>query len=253
MGDKYRMSHFREIAGNPDVYLLSDNLEKTIEQILPAFDRLHPSASFLFVFDFVKMKYLFVSENVKDITGYSAKQWIEGGIDWIISILYEQDAKRLIKLHAALFDFYYTIPITERKNYKYVYEYHLVRKDGTPIWLLQQGSFIEICADGKPAITFDILTDITQFKKDRTMTLSMSKGDKSGCILYFPIEGDVNFSRREIEILNLISQGFSSKKIGERLFISSHTVDTHRRNMLKKTGKRDSTALVFYAKENGLI
>ena len=84
------------------------------------------------------------------------------------------------------------------------------------------------------------------------MTLSMSKGDKS-CILYFPIEGDVNYSKREIEILKLVSLGFSSKKIGEQLFISSHTVDTHRRNMLKKTGKKDSTELVFYAKENGLI
>lgn len=247
------MSHFREMAGNPDVHLLSENLEKTIEEILPSFDRLHPSASFLFVFDFIKMKYLFVSESVKDITGYSAKQWRDGGIDWIVTTLYEQDAKRLTKLHAALFNFYYTIPIPERKHYKYAYEYHLVRKDGMPIWLLQQGSFIEICADGKPAITFDILTDITQFKKDKGMRLTMSKDNKNGCVLYFPIEGDVVFSKREIEILNLISLGLSSKKIGDRLYISSHTVDTHRRNMLKKTAKKDSTELVYYAKENGLL
>ena len=118
MSNKYTLSYFKEIAGNPDVHLLSKDLKETIEQILPSFDRLYTCASFFFVFDFPRMEYLFVGESVKEITGYSAKQWIDGGIDWIITILYEEDAKRLIKLHAALFDFYYTVPIAERKNYK---------------------------------------------------------------------------------------------------------------------------------------
>lgn len=253
MNNKYTLSYFKEITGNPDVHLLSEDFEKKVEQILPSFELLSTAASFFFIFNFPTMEYLFVSESVKEITGYSAKQWMDGRIDWVFTILHEENGKRLKKLHAALFDFYYSIPITERKDYKYVYELHLVRKDGTPIWILHQGSFLEICTDGKPAITFDILTDITQFKKDNTMTLSMSKGDKSGCLLYFPIEGDISFSKREIEILKLVSLGLSSKKIGQQLFISSHTVDTHRRNMLKKTGKEGSTALVFYAKENGLI
>ena len=253
MVTKYSSSSFREIAGSPDGHLLSPGLEKTIEQILPSFDRLNPSAAFFFVFDFPRMEYLFVSESVREITGYSARQWIDGGVGWVIKTLYQEDAKRLINLHGALFNFYYSIPVIERKDYKYAYELRFVRKDGTVIWLLQQGSFIELCQDGKPAVTFDILTDVTEFKKNNTMTLSMSKGDKSHFTLYFPIEGDVHFSKREIEILRLLSEGCSSKRIGERLFISSHTVDTHRRNMLKKSGKKDSTALVFYAKENGLI
>jgi DNA-binding NarL/FixJ family response regulator len=129
----------------------------------------------------------------------------------------------------------------------------LVRADGKPIWVLHQGTFIEICADGKPAITFDILTDITDIKKDNTMTLTMSKGHQVGCVLYFPVEDKVDFSKRELEILKLVAEGLSSKQIGERLFISSHTVDTHRRNMLKKTGQKDTTALVYYANENRLI
>jgi DNA-binding CsgD family transcriptional regulator len=253
MSNKYTRSSFKKIAGNPDTHLLSEELGKKMEQILPYFDLLNPSAAFFFVFDFPRMQYLYVSESVKGITGYTAQQWIDGGIDWVITILDEGDAKRLGKLHAALFNFYYSIPIPERKDYKYAYELRFVRKDGKPIWVLQQGSFIEICPDGKPAVTFDILTDITQFKKNKTMTLSMSKENKISCTLYFPIEGDVKFSEREIEILKLISLGLSSKSIGEHLFISSHTVDTHRRNMLRKAEKKDSTALVFYARENGLI
>lgn len=49
--------------------------------------------------------------------------------------------------------------------------------------------------------------------------------------------GSVPFdlSEREYEIMQLVEHGKTSKEIGEILFISKHTVDTHRRNILKKT------------------
>ena len=44
-----------------------------------------------------------------------------------------------------------------------------------------------------------------------------------------------NLSEREKEIMQLVAQGKTSREIGELLFISKHTVDTHRRNIQKKT------------------
>ena len=54
----------------------------------------------------------------------------------------------------------------------------------------------------------------------------------------------LSLSDREREILQLLSQGLSSREISKKLFISSHTVDTHRRNMIKKTGVRNTVELV---------
>jgi DNA-binding CsgD family transcriptional regulator len=51
-------------------------------------------------------------------------------------------------------------------------------------------------------------------------------------------------SCREKETLLLLAQGFSSHEIAARLFISPHTVDHHRRNMIARTGLRDTTALL---------
>jgi DNA-binding CsgD family transcriptional regulator len=51
-------------------------------------------------------------------------------------------------------------------------------------------------------------------------------------------------SVREKEVLYLLAQGSSSKEIAKKLFISSHTVDHHRRNMIARTGLRDATALL---------
>jgi len=51
-------------------------------------------------------------------------------------------------------------------------------------------------------------------------------------------------TQREIEIIELIAQCKSSKEIGNILFISRHTVDTHRRNILAKTKMKTTTALL---------
>lgn len=61
------------------------------------------------------------------------------------------------------------------------------------------------------------------------------------------------FTDREFEILSLIRDGLDSQTIGENLFISSHTVDTHRRNILKKTGKASTAELIMDLQEQGFF
>ncbi len=60
-------------------------------------------------------------------------------------------------------------------------------------------------------------------------------------------------SAREIEILKLVADGLSSKHVADKLFLSELTVNTHRRNMLKKTNQPNVAALVSYAKQNQWI
>ena len=58
---------------------------------------------------------------------------------------------------------------------------------------------------------------------------------------------------REIEILKLITKEFNSRQIAEVLFISERTVETHRKNILKKTGATNLVGLVKYAYANNLV
>jgi two-component system response regulator NreC len=57
---------------------------------------------------------------------------------------------------------------------------------------------------------------------------------------------------REIEILKLITEGLSNKEIGDALFISHRTVDTHRTNLMKKLEVHHIAGLVKFAINNGL-
>ncbi|HMM10899.1 MAG TPA: response regulator transcription factor [Bacteroidales bacterium] len=58
---------------------------------------------------------------------------------------------------------------------------------------------------------------------------------------------------REIEILKLVTSGFSNKEIADKLNISHRTVDTHRTNMMKKLGVNNVAGLVRYAIRNGFV
>jgi DNA-binding NarL/FixJ family response regulator len=60
-------------------------------------------------------------------------------------------------------------------------------------------------------------------------------------------------TEREIEIIRLVAEGLSNKEIGERLFISHRTVDTHRTNLMNKLGLHNVAGIVKFAIVNGLV
>ena len=63
----------------------------------------------------------------------------------------------------------------------------------------------------------------------------------------------VHITNRELEILGLIIKEFTNQEIAEKLFISSRTVDAHLRNLLQKTGARNTAGLVKYAFQHNII
>jgi DNA-binding CsgD family transcriptional regulator len=61
------------------------------------------------------------------------------------------------------------------------------------------------------------------------------------------------FSEREFEIIKLIADGMGSEQIADKLFLSVNTVNTHRRNILKKTKKSTTHDLVIELQERGIL
>ncbi len=69
----------------------------------------------------------------------------------------------------------------------------------------------------------------------------------------FQFNHKMDLSGKEIQIIRKLSQGFSSKSIGEKLFISKHTVDKYRRNILEKTNCNNTAELVRFVSQVGII
>ncbi len=77
---------------------------------------------------------------------------------------------------------------------------------------------------------------------------------------YFPenhqideIKNEYKLTEREIEILRLISKGYSSTQIGDKLFLSKYTILNHRKNIIRKLNLKNTTEAVLYASSHGLI
>jgi len=66
-------------------------------------------------------------------------------------------------------------------------------------------------------------------------------------------DSSLQLTDREIEILKLIAGGMSNKEIGDQLFISHRTVDTHRTNLMKKLDINNIAGLIRFAIKNGYI
>jgi DNA-binding CsgD family transcriptional regulator len=67
------------------------------------------------------------------------------------------------------------------------------------------------------------------------------------------LETGYNLSGREFEILKLIAAGLDSDGIAKKLFLSVYTVNTHRRNILKKTKQPTTHELVIELQNQGIL
>ncbi len=63
----------------------------------------------------------------------------------------------------------------------------------------------------------------------------------------------IKLSAREFEVIVLLCQGLSTKDIAEKLFLSEHTIDGYRKEIIKKTNTKNTNELIHYALSNGIV
>ncbi len=62
-----------------------------------------------------------------------------------------------------------------------------------------------------------------------------------------------SLTKREVQVLKLVAQQYSTKEIGDELHISESTVETHRKNLMKKVKVKNSVGLAIFALKNEVI
>lgn len=135
-----------------------------------------------------------------------------------------------------------------------------------------QTNFLIISSDDKKESIFRVLQEgslsfLTKECDEEEIisaVIATSKGEKFLCnkvidvILDKHVTPDeqtcapTNLTARELEIVQLTAQGLSAGKVADQLFLSPHTVYTHRKNIMKKLGVNSASELIVYAINNGL-
>lgn len=134
-------------------------------------------------------------------------------------------------------------------------DFRMKKADGKYIRVNRMTSCAKTDREGNMVYAISIFTDIDHLKKSDNISYSWS-GDDFGL---FSVDDLIKeyptsiFSKREIEVLRCLSEGLNCREIADKMYISEHTVVSHRKNMLRKAQVKNSVRLVHYAISKGII
>ena len=101
-------------------------------------------------------------------------------------------------------------------------------------------------------IAIESVVDNDQFYFPESSTTSMFRLMKKLSFSPYP-KPSVLFSERELEVVSLVCQDFSSKEIASSLSLSNRTIESHRVNIMQKMNVKSVAGMVAFAYTNGLI
>lgn len=204
------------------------------------------------IFDASKINYLYISDQMEQLLGYEATAYLQGGLCYMLSKIHPDDLPAILEVFEMEIDYINGLSSDQRLEHRSSYDYRIRKADGTFIRVLQRNLILNLDQNNNISHLLLVFTDISHLKKDYIKILYIiNKPDSSLTYIYNLADRrmikDTFLSKREIEILKLLEKGYSSKEVAEELFISIHTVETHRRNMLEKTNIKDTSCLVHFA------
>jgi DNA-binding CsgD family transcriptional regulator len=226
-----------------------EKIERVFDTLTNEFSRNENSLKA--IFDNQYFKLLDISDNVEAMSGYTKEEIYRNNILPFFNAIdptHIQFPVEIVRWYVHIYGI--LPPETNHIAFKSsIGGIKVKRKDGKDLRILIRYVPLELDGNGVPKMGIISLDDITHLIKGdfywfRTEyaepinvqfhTFSTDKKNHKNDII----------SEREKDVLRLIAEGIESKEIGERLFISTNTVDNHRRNMIARTGARDTTALV---------
>jgi DNA-binding CsgD family transcriptional regulator len=227
------------------------------------FDSLHLKESTVAAFTRcgTKTGTAFLSHNFTRVFGYPKKLFIEGDLQFLIKHMHPDDLPAFTffaersTLNAR--------PWREARE-KAVHECcsRIKHGNGKWIWINQTVVVLSVTADrhiDTALLLFDDCTMAKQGELDQHVRLieinrknskllellapvSRTQTKKEKALL--ALESHASITPREKEIMQLVSQGFSSKEIAAKLFISRHTVESHRKHILHKLSVKNAPQMV---------
>lgn len=194
---------------------------------------------FTYLFDCSVSQYIYISDACEEVTGYSKIDWLTQKEPSLLDqLVLPEDHQGLQELGKQSWEIYSASPIEIRKQICCCIDYRAIHKSTKKITrLLEFNRPLLVDEKGNMMINFGIITDISHIKLEGPVGLKVwAEGHPE--ISVFKNASEVRglnpLTKTEKQILKLIGAGQTTATVADKLFISAHTVNTHRRNILKK-------------------
>ncbi|QMU30530.1 response regulator transcription factor [Adhaeribacter radiodurans] len=224
---------------------------------------LHAQAPIFYVVDYVHQKYLFIDPSSKNLLGYDLDVITENGPLYYINLWHPNDLKIAnAEIFPTIKQFLKKQSATVIPDLSFSFNYRVKANGGDYCSVIQRSTFYVHPTDNTPLAAVGFIMDISHFKDDTKITFTIEKVDRQFCSVtpaplfkhsYYPEKAPGIFSRRELEILELIYRGKGTKQIANTLCIAENTVKNHRKNMLAKPKCSNTADLIAYAIRHGIL
>jgi DNA-binding CsgD family transcriptional regulator len=206
------------------------------------------------IFDVNKKEVVFFSPNFGKLLGYSAADYADTGHHFFDQKIHPDDNLKLALNSISILKIFDKFSRDEKLNHKSIYEYRMLNTGGKYVRLIDQYQILELDKKGQIWLMFGIV-DISPNQDESEQVKSHILNFRTGDFIPLEIDQkpDLELTKRELEILKLVKQGYLSKEISNKLSISVHTVNTHRQRFLEKLGANNSMEAVIFATKFGLL
>lgn len=231
---------------------IKNHIKKLIE-----LDFYYPyNSTFYCITNTVHQSFEYVSKNFTACTGLDSSKMIAGGMDYFWSLFHPEDIQLWIKSLQQLMAFTMTeLNDEQRKKMSYTWNYRIKNADDNYVNIIQNTTPLQFDEANKPIIGlahYTVLHGITNMDICATAKYLNDKNEYE--TLFYQNVTNANIldaiSNRERDIVRLLITKKTSDEIGRLLNISKHTVDTHRRKILKKLNLTSTIELINYFKNN---
>lgn len=189
---------------------------------------------------------------VNKILGYQSNEF---DLNTILNLPHPDDKEIVLRVSKGVIEHALSFSTIKRENSSHTISFRFLKKDGTYIKLLRQSSIFEYAKNGTMISNISLLTDISFMDKSNKVNWEVNTTElnfeefKKNIYKEF-----VNFfTNRELEIIQLIFKNLTTAQIAEKLFISTDTVSTHRKNINKKSNCSNSQELVQFCQNIGVL
>jgi DNA-binding CsgD family transcriptional regulator len=228
----------------------------TVEYSISMLERMaEVENSSIAVFDLFRKEFISIRSKYREVVNVDLGEAQKYGPAYYISIMHPDDAPVVLDTYRKVFEFSFNLPVEERKDYKTIFNFRLGYQ-GKYFHFVQQIVTLELTPGGKIWLGLslsDMLPDCEKFEKVNRRVINL----KNGKYYLFNDDDRANkwqsLSPRELEVLGLVSEGYVSKEIADRLFISVNTVNNHRQKILEKIKASNTNEAIRYARNLGLI
>lgn len=211
------------------------------------------SRSAILLFDFFLEKFVYVSNSGFEPFGIAPNDFIEKGHNLIAEKLHPEDMEYMLNIRRQIYLHLNALKTEDKKNYKAIHRMRLRNLDNNYICITEHEQIVELDSNGNIWLTLSIIDiDANENKEDFKSYLYNCH---TGNLINFSASNilEESLTSREIEILKMMKDGYLSKEISEKLFISINTVNTHRQNIFRKLKADNSIEAINTAKKTGLI